>query len=228
MVRFRNSQKTIRLYYKKKKLNSFKKRLKTIIPILLLVSYMINHFAFFSLKVKENAMYPLIDKKKKIFLSKLSYGVKKPFRFNMKKNYYFKRMPKRGDVVAIVNSEKIFNSFLQFLDLPIYMISFGFLGIVDKFYIVRRIVGLPGDRIFIRDRNIYINGKLYKPSWKIFYESNTILTLDFSKRDQTEKEIFIPENFVFVLCDNWEMVVDSRSLGLIPFYKVEGKMINMY
>ena len=170
----------------------------------------------------------LLIKKKKLLLSKLSYGVKKPFRFNMKENYFSKRMPKRGDVVAIVNSEKIFNSFLQFLDLPIYMISFGFLGIVDKSYVVRRIVGLPGDRIFIKDKSIYINGKLYRPSWKIFYENNTILTLDISKRDQTENEIFIPEDFIFVLCDNWEVFVDSRSLGLIPFYKVEGKMINMY
>ena len=65
MNRFRDSQKTIKLYYKNKKLNSLKKRLKIFIPSLLLISYIINHFIFFSLKVKGNAMYPFIDKKKK-------------------------------------------------------------------------------------------------------------------------------------------------------------------
>ena len=72
-------------------------------------------------------------------------------------------------------------------------------------YIIKRIIGLPGEKISYIDNKLYINGKLVKEN---YYHGKTD---DF--------EVKVPKNKYFVLGDNREVSVDSRILG--PFSKKE-------
>jgi len=82
--------------------------------------------------------------------------------------------PKRFDIVVVKNNESH-----------------------DK--IIKRIIGLPNEKIVYRDNNLYINGELYKE--------------DFDHGNTTDYEMITGEDEYFVLGDNREVSKDSRLLG---------------
>jgi signal peptidase I len=83
----------------------------------------------------------------------------------------------------------------------------------DK-YIIKRVIGLPGDNVKCVDNNLYINDKIYVES---YLDEGT-------KTDDFEIEN-IEENHYFVLGDNREVSLDSRRIGLIDEKDIEGKAI---
>ena len=87
-------------------------------------------------------------------------------------------------------------------------------------YFFSRVIGLPGDKISIRDKKILKNGQIIRN----FPKSDTLLSSSFSSRDQLP-DTYIKENTFFVLGDNWEKSLDSRTLGAIPASNLAGKVI---
>lgn len=77
---------------------------------------------------------------------------------------------------------------------------------------IKRIIGVPGDRIKIEDGNVYRNGeKLNEP-----YLPQGRPTNIFAGSQMVEgQEYTVPENRYFVLGDNREKSVDSRSFLFI-------------
>ena len=86
-------------------------------------------------------------------------------------------------------------------------------------YFVKRVIGLPGDKIEYIDNVLHINGKVYKES---FLNKDTI-TENFSLIDLGYDEI--PENMYLVLGDNRSNSEDSRNpkIGLIKKEDILGK-----
>lgn len=82
----------------------------------------------------------------------------------------------------------------------------------DGRHIIKRIIGLPGETVEVKDNTLYINGKAYVEQ---YLDSDTI-TEDFSIAT-------IPEGYYFVLGDNREVSLDSRRIGLIKEADIEGK-----
>ena len=74
---------------------------------------------------------------------------------------------------------------------------------------VKRIAGLPGDRIVIRDKMLYRNGE------RVGRYGNILDPGDYGK--ETE----IPEDEYFVLGDNVNISNDSRKIGTIKFSDVK-------
>lgn len=86
-------------------------------------------------------------------------------------------------------------------------------------YFVKRVIGLPGDKIEYIDNVLHINGKAYKES---FLNKDTI-TENFSIIDLGYDEI--PEDMYLVLGDNRSNSEDSRNhkIGLIKKEDILGK-----
>ena len=89
----------------------------------------------------------------------------------------------------------------------------------DTKYLVKRIIGLPGEHIKIKDNNIYINGEIIED-----------YVYDIEMKDFDLKEIgynTIPDDYYFVMGDNRGNSLDSRNkeVSLIKKEDIIGKKI---
>ena len=85
---------------------------------------------------------------------------------------------------------------------------------------VKRLVGLPGDKIEIRDGKLIINGRLIDdPPFSEHYYYNRD-DWDFGKHGQI---IAVPEGNFFAMGDNSAQSSDSRNWGFVPRKNMVGK-----
>ena len=85
----------------------------------------------------------------------------------------------------------------------------------DSKYFVKRVIGVPGDVLEMKDNKLYINGELIDE----YYLDEEVNTSDF------EVPAPIPEGKYFVLGDNRENSTDSRSVGVIDESEIIGKTL---
>ncbi|WP_028560044.1 signal peptidase I [Paenibacillus pinihumi] len=98
--------------------------------------------------------------------------------------------PKRGDIVIINGPE-------------------------SDLRLIKRLIGLPGDTIDMKDGKLYLNGKQIEESYTRGLTEPLGLTLPY----------VVPEDKVFVMGDNREHSKDSREIGPIAFSSLEGKAV---
>ena len=81
--------------------------------------------------------------------------------------------------------------------------------------LVKRIIGVEGDKIVIKDGQVYVNDKLLDET----YLSEGMYT-------QGDIDLVVPQGKLFVLGDNREVSLDSRyeQVGLVDVNDVEGKV----
>ncbi len=91
---------------------------------------------------------------------------------------------------------------------------------------VKRIIGLPGDTIEIRDKALHINGELFKEEYVIHRDPN-IVPADKNSRDNLGP-IKVPPDHVFVLGDNRDESFDSRFWGFVEVGKLKGRVTSIY
>jgi len=87
---------------------------------------------------------------------------------------------------------------------------------------VKRLAGLPGDEIEIRNGTLLVNGKPMTDSpfgENIYYNVND---WDYGKEEQV---ISVPEGHYFALGDNSAHSADSRQWGFVPRKDVIGKAV---
>jgi len=93
---------------------------------------------------------------------------------------------------------------------------------------IKRIIGLPGDTIEMKDDTLYVNGKAYhEPYLKKLKDQKLegmLLTGDFTLSEIVGKKV-VPEGYVFVLGDNRLVSKDSRHFGLLPIKEIVGKAV---
>lgn len=83
-------------------------------------------------------------------------------------------------------------------------------------YLIKRIIGIPGDNVEYTSNELYINGNLVEEKFKTkgITEDFSLSKLNYSK---------IPKGMYFVVGDNRSESVDSRTIGLIKEKDIVGK-----
>jgi len=115
---------------------------------------------------------------------------------------------KRGDIV-------LFNPITEF-----NQDAADFLGNGENYYI-KRLIGLPGERIRIVNDVVYINDVPLDEPYTVYPEVRTSLV-----EDRNMSEITIPDGYYFFMGDNRDHSYDSRyRVGIIPYENIESKVI---
>ncbi|MBM3249494.1 MAG: signal peptidase I [Candidatus Omnitrophica bacterium] len=148
-------------------------------------------------KIPTGSMRPTLLEGDLILVNKFIYGAKIPFTKNM-------RLPpvgdlQRGDVIVFIYPEDPKKDF------------------------IKRLVGLPGETVEIKNGTIYINGYPLTDSvfGRIFYYNMG----DFEK---SGFKINVPGDSYFVLGDNSASSKDSRYWGFVPRKNIIGKAMIIY
>lgn len=88
---------------------------------------------------------------------------------------------------------------------------------------IKRVIGLPGDTILLKDDVIFVNGEeLPEP----YLPEDFITPAGAFTRNQ--REVLLGENEYFVVGDNREYSSDSRAWGPIPFQNIVGRAFMRY
>ena len=88
--------------------------------------------------------------------------------------------------------------------------------------LIKRIIGLPGETIEIRDREVYINGQKLDEPYAVHTDAQT-----FDRRDNLVP-ITIPADQFFLMGDNRDNSNDSRFWGFAPRSNLIGKPLFIY
>lgn len=86
----------------------------------------------------------------------------------------------------------------------------------DEIDYIKRVIAVPGDKVDIRDRCIYVNDKKEEGTYWVG-ETEPYSTLKYPFE--------VEPNKLFVVGDNRQMSSDSRSFGLIDIEQVKGKAV---
>lgn len=123
-------------------------------------------------------------------------------RFIVQMNYYENKMPQRGDIVVF-----------PFPRDPLIKYA-------------KRVVGLEGEKIEIKDKKVFINRREIQEPW-VVHKDTTIIPKDTSPRDNFDP-VTVPKGFVFVMGDNRDYSLDSRFYGFIDIGQIKGKALYVY
>ena len=113
-------------------------------------------------------------------------------------------------------------------------------------HFVKRVIGLPGDRIHLENKRVYVNDQpltepyvhLHRGSYEEFRDNfpanpaaYTDVTASWLRQMRTlvrGGELVVPANSYFVLGDNRDNSLDSRYWGFVPRENVIGRPLLIY
>lgn len=197
---------------------------KSFFPVILLV-FLIRSFAAEPFKIPSGSMMPTLLAGDYILVNKYTYGLRVPLMNNV---FYEVNHPKRGDIIVF-----------HFPPDP-------------KIDYIKRIVGLPGDKIAYQNKQLTINGEVQKitdltsydyvkPGYNIIPAErkqeqlggvkHDILNLPFEGASDSGigaqfargESITVPAGHYFAMGDNRDDSADGRVWGFVPENNLVGK-----
>ncbi len=190
-----------------------------------LIAILIRTFLFEPFKIPSGSMYSTLYVGDFLFVSKYTYGYSKhsfPFSIPLFEGRIWADTPKRGDVVVFKFPQD------------------------NRTDYIKRVIGLPGDKIKLVDGRLYINGQILPREemedfiirdaqgnaerYHQYIETlpnqvkHKILEISDNEEQDNIDELTVPEGYFFVMGDNRDRSDDSRvSVGFVPFENLIGK-----
>lgn len=186
---------------------------KSFLPILLIVLFL-RSFIAEPFRIPSGSMLPTLLIGDYILVNKYEYGIRLPL---TKTKVFEISTPSRGDVVV-----------------------FRYPG-NEKINFIKRVIGIPGDKIKYINKKLYVNNIEYKkdkqtvhtfmseftrPELDIYSENNSdrsYITLNDNMAPPNDDEFIVPKNKYFVMGDNRDHSSDSRYWGFVPEKNLVGK-----
>lgn len=182
----------------KKIINEIKGIALTILGSIIIVA-IVNTEVLASAKVQQESMENTLYSDEKLIVDKVSYNF---------------TTPKRGDIIIFFDNDEKGNILEEGYEYLKEIASISY-NTDTRTRLVKRVIGIPGDEIDIRDGYVYLNGSILE---ELYVKGETY------SRDK-EFPIKVEEDTVFVLGDNREVSKDSRNFGLVNINQIEGKAI---
>lgn len=187
---------------------------RSFFPVLLFV-LVIRSFVFEPFRIPSGSMMPTLLQGDFIFVEKYAYGLRLPV---LETKIFETGQPERGDVVVF-----------RLPDDP-------------SINYIKRVVGLPGDRVQVVGHQLFINGAevpLSRDDENPVFEgvARFVESLDgrehgilirragFSKAND---EYIVPDGEYFMMGDNRDNSQDSRYIGFIPERFLVGKAVRIW
>ena len=195
--------------------------------IAILIALTLRTFAFEPFSIPSGSMKPTLLEGDYLFVSKYSFGYSKhsfPMSFPGFSGRVFGKYPKRGDVAVFKFTQ---NTRIDY---------------------IKRIVGLPGDTVQVKDGILYLNNtavdRKLKGPWRAKDRNNIMQTYTRYEENLSDNFIYdvldatpngmldntdiytVPEGHIFAMGDNRDQSSDSRilsQLGFIPFDHLVGR-----
>lgn len=181
-----------------KKKSTFREYAEAIIVAVLLALF-IRTFVIQAFKIPSGSMLPTLLIGDHLLVNKFIYGIRVPF--NGKVLVPIKE-PKSGDIIVF---------------------KFPKDRSIDY---IKRVVGVPGDTIQVKNKKLYRNSKQVDDPHAHF-TSTIVLPAGVSPKDNFGP-ITVPEGKYFVMGDNRDNSSDSRFWGFVDKRDVLGKAIIIY
>ena len=169
------------------------------IILAILIAFFIRTFVIQAYKIPSGSMKPTLLIGYHILVTKFNYGVKLPL---IRSTVIPVGAPRRGDIVVFIYPEDRSKDF------------------------IKRLIGLPGDTIEVRDKKILVNGLPWSDAHGVNVDS-LIIPGSVQPRDNFGP-VTVPEGSLFVMGDNHDESYDSRFWGFVPMEEVLGKALIIY
>ena len=169
------------------------------ILIAIIIALFIRTFVVQAFKIPSGSMKQTLQIGDHILVSKFIYGVKIPY---LNTVLLPLKDPQRGDIVV----------FKFPLD--------------PKKDFIKRVVGLPGDVVEVREKAVYVNQKRVNQDFTVFSDPRSIPG-NVRPRDNLGP-VTVPKDGLFVMGDNRDESFDSRFWGFVPLRDVSGKAFIIY
>ena len=176
----------------------------------IVVIFLIRFFIGTQTVVKQISMYPTLEQDQRLWLNRWGRTIH--------------ALPKRGEIITFEEPTKTrYNESDIELKNPVakFQERTGwdwfvntFLEIGEKRSYIKRVIGLPGEHVQIKDGKVYIDGKELQED----YLQPGVVT---DVRGVGFDDFIVPENCVFAMGDNRKYSVDCRAFGCIPLEKIE-------
>ncbi len=188
------------------------------IIIAMVIVLVIKSFIGVPTVVKQTSMYPTLKQNERLWLNR--WGAT------------FNKMPKRGDIITFeaptagsFDARNVDENHLDYEN-PVATYEYNPSNLVTKFVYytleigktsyIKRVIGLPGEHVQIKDGGVYINGNRLEEK----YLEDYVVTNDMGG---LYLDLVVPDNCVYVLGDNRGESTDSRRFGCIPVERIESK-----
>ena len=172
--------------------------------IAMVVVNFVKIFAFQAFKIPSASMEDNLLTGDHIIVNKFIYGPKDA----VSRGLVPLRDPKRGDVIVFRYPEDPDVDF------------------------VKRVIGMPGETVAIKDKKVYVNGAPIDEPYVVFddprvYPPGLFLPEPYRSRDHFGPAV-VPEGHYFAMGDNRDHSRDSRYWGFVPRALIRGRAFMVY